>query len=164
MQQLIIETHPQSKPAKRLSPTGAKPLKLTTLTTLSAVFPKAQSSQSRAKMEAEMGSSGTQNHEKSATRAHQKTLKKKTTKSWTGSPSWCQKRYPVSRRFGPLFEPWAVLGPNWCPSLPREPPGWSQTFFLMICYGFWTHFWLLFAFAHLSAITFVAVVFGFLFG
>ena len=47
--------HPQLRPEKRISLAGAKPLKLTTLTTLSAVFPKAQSSQSRAKMEAKMG-------------------------------------------------------------------------------------------------------------
>jgi len=86
----VTETHPQSGPVKRLSLAGAKPLKLTTLTTLSAVFPKAQSSQSRAKMEAKMRSSGTQNHEKSKTRAPQKTLKKKPTKSWTGSP-FCSK-------------------------------------------------------------------------
>ena len=46
------ETHPQSGPVKRLSLAGAKPLKLTTLTTLSAVFLKAQSSQSEAKKEA----------------------------------------------------------------------------------------------------------------
>ena len=76
MQKKVTETHPQSGPVKRLSLAGAKPLKLTTLTTLSAVFPKAQSSQSRAKMEAKMKSSGTQNHEKSKTRAPQKTQKK----------------------------------------------------------------------------------------
>ena len=46
---IIIETHPQPRPAKRLRLGGIKPLKLTTLTTLSAVFPKARSSQSRAK-------------------------------------------------------------------------------------------------------------------
>ena len=34
---------------------------------------------------------------------------------------------------------------------------------LMIFDCFWAQFWLLFAFAHLSAITFFAVVFGFLF-
>ena len=77
MQKQITETHPQSGLVKRLSLTGAKPLKLTTFTTLSAVFPKAQSSQSRAKMEAKMMSSGTQNHEKSSTQAPQKTLKTK---------------------------------------------------------------------------------------
>jgi len=74
MQKKVTETHPQSGLVKRLSLAGAKPLKLTTLTTLSAVFLKAQSSQSRAKMEAKMGSAGTQNHEKPATRAPQKTL------------------------------------------------------------------------------------------
>ena len=89
MQKEVTETHLQSGPVKRLSLAGAKPLKLTTLTTLSAVFPKAQSSQSRAKMEAKMGSAGTQNHEKSSKRAPQKTLTKKTTKSWTGSPFLC---------------------------------------------------------------------------
>jgi len=55
----VTATHPQSGPVKRLSLAGAKPLKLTTLTTLSAVFPKAQSSQSRAKMKSKMKSSGT---------------------------------------------------------------------------------------------------------
>ena len=74
LQKKVTETHPQSGPVKRLSLAGAKPLKLTTLTTLSAVFPKAQSPQSRTKMEAKMGSSGTQNHEKSKTRAPLKTL------------------------------------------------------------------------------------------
>ena len=83
---MITETHPHSRPSKRLSLAGAKPLKLTTLTTLSAVFPKAQSSQSRAKTEAKMGSLGTQNHKKTKTRAPQKTLKNKPKKSWTGSP------------------------------------------------------------------------------
>ena len=73
----ITETHPQSGPVKRLSLAGAKPLKLTTLTTLSAVFLKAQSSQSRAKMEAKMKSSGTQKHEKPATRAPQKQIQNK---------------------------------------------------------------------------------------
>ena len=69
----VTETHPQSGPVKTLSLARAKPLKLTTLTTLSAVFPKAQSSQSIAKMEAKMGSAGTQNHEKPATKkTHEK--------------------------------------------------------------------------------------------
>ena len=80
----VAETHPQSGPVKRLSLAEAKPLKLTTLKTLSAVFPKAQSSQSRAKMEAKVGSAGTQNHEKPATRAPQKTLKKKPRKVGSG--------------------------------------------------------------------------------
>ena len=145
LQKKVTETHPQSGPVKRLSLAGAKPLKLTTLTTLSAVFPKAQSSQSRAKTETKMGYLGTQNHKKSETRAPQKTLKNKPTKSWTRSPFWCQKRTTLSQLFDSLFEPWAVLGPKWSPSLPREPPGWSQTLFLMICDGFWTHFWLFFA-------------------
>ena len=78
MYKKVTETHPQSGPVKKLSLAGAKPPKLTTLTTLSAVFPKAQSSQSRAKMEAKMGSGGTRNHQKSATRALQKNTKKKT--------------------------------------------------------------------------------------
>ena len=82
---IIIETHPQPRAAKRLRLGGVKPLKLTTITTLSAVFPKAQRSQSRARMEAEVRYAGTQNHEKPATRAPQKTLKEKPTKSWTGS-------------------------------------------------------------------------------
>ena len=130
---MVTESHPQSRPSKRLSLAGAKPLKLTTLKTLSAVFPKAQSSQSRAKTEAKIGSLGT--------------------KSWTRSPFWCQKRTTLSRLFGFLFEAWAVLGPKWCPSLPREPPGWSQTQFSLLFDNFWTHFLLIFAFPHLSATT-----------
>ena len=55
MQKKVTETHPHSGLVKRLSLARAKPLKLTTFTTLSAVFPKAQRSQSRAKMEAKMG-------------------------------------------------------------------------------------------------------------
>ena len=160
----VTETHPQSGPVKRLSLAGAKPLKLTTLTTLSAVFPKGQSSQSWANMEAKMGSLGTQNHKKSKTPAPPKTLQNKPTKSWTRSPFWYQKRSTLSLFFGPLLEPRAVLGPQWSPSLPREPRAWSQTLFSMIFDGFWIDFWLLFAFGHLSAITFFAVVFGFLFG
>ena len=108
-----------------------------------------------------MRSSGTRNHEKSATRAPQKTLKKKTTKSWTRPPFWGEKRSSISRLFGALFEPWAALGPNWSPSLPRDPPGWSQTLDLMIFHGFWMDFWLLFAFAHLSAITFLQLFWDF---
>ena len=125
----VTETNPQSGPVKRLNLAGAKPLKLTTITTLSAVFEKAQRSQSRAKMEAKMGSLGTQNHEKSKTRAPQKTLKKKATKSWIGSPFRCQKRWVFSRRFGPLFEPWAVLGPKWSPSPPESPQDGPRPYF-----------------------------------
>ena len=62
---IIIETHPQPRAAKRLRLGGVKPLKLTTLTTLSTVFPKAQRSQSEAKKEAEIEASGTQNRQKS---------------------------------------------------------------------------------------------------
>ena len=115
-------------------------------------------------MEARMKSSGTQNHEKPATRAPHKNTKKKTTKSQTRSPFWCQKRNSVSRLFGALFEALAALGPNWSPSLPREPPGWSQTLLLMIFRSFWMDLRLLFALAHLSAITFFAIVLGFLLG
>ena len=90
-------------------------------------------------------------------REHLKKQKKNPTKNWTGSPFWCRKRTSISWLFGALFEHWAVLGPNWSPSLPREPPGWSQTIFSMIFDGFWIDFWLIFAFAHLSAITFFSV-------
>ena len=56
MQKQITESQPQSGPTKRLCLARAKPLKLTTITALSAVFLKVQSSQSRAKMEAKMKS------------------------------------------------------------------------------------------------------------
>jgi len=49
--QIITETHPQPRPEKRLRLGGVKTLKLTTLITLSAVFPKAQNSQSKTKKE-----------------------------------------------------------------------------------------------------------------
>ena len=51
MQKKVTETHPQSGPVKRLSLAGAKPLKLTTLTTLSAVLPQAQRFQMKPKRE-----------------------------------------------------------------------------------------------------------------
>ena len=105
----VTETHPQSGPVKRLSLAGAKPLKLTTLTTLSAVFPKAQSSQSRAKMEAKMKSSGTQNHEKSKTRAPQKTPKKIPRKVGSGL------------HFGVLFH--GFFAAAWCPFRALGRPG-----------------------------------------
>jgi len=50
-QKIIIGTHPQPRAAKRLRLGGIKPLKLTNITTLSAVFPKAQRSQAKAKRE-----------------------------------------------------------------------------------------------------------------
>ena len=116
---------PTAKTCKKVPLGGVKPLKLTTITTLSAVFPKAQSSQSRAKMEAKMKSSGTQNHEKSKTRAPQKTLKKKPTKSWTGSPFWCQTG-PRIRGFLVPFSspgpPWGQTGPRASPESPRDGP------------------------------------------
>ena len=52
--QIIIETHPQPRAVKRLRLGGVKTLEFITSTTLSAVFPEAQSSQSEAKKEAEM--------------------------------------------------------------------------------------------------------------
>ena len=51
---IIIETHPQPRPAKRLRLEGVKPLKVITSTRPSTVFPKAQSSQSKTKKGAEM--------------------------------------------------------------------------------------------------------------
>ena len=109
LQKNVTETHPQA---------GAKPLKLTTLTTLSAVFPKAQSSQSRAKMEAKMGSLVTQNHEKSATRAPQKTLKKKPRKVGPGLHFGAKNG--VHFRGG--LVPFLSLGPSWGQNGPRVPP------------------------------------------
>ena len=61
---IIIETHPQPRAAKKFRLEGIKPLKLKTFTTLSAVFPKAQSSEIEANQKTEMEASGTQNHEK----------------------------------------------------------------------------------------------------
>ena len=76
----IIETHPQPRPVKTLRLEGVKPLELP-----SAFFPKAQSSQSKAKNGAEMEAWGTQNHWISQKRAHQKIMKDKITKSWSES-------------------------------------------------------------------------------
>ena len=135
MQRKVTETHPQSGRVKRLSLAGAKPLRLTTITKLSAVFPMAQSCQSRAKMGAKIGSAGTQNHNKLATRAPQKTLKKNT-KSWTRSPFWCQKRNSVSRLFGAFFE---VSG--WiCGCFVRSPTCLSSRFLQLFRDYFLVHF------------------------
>ena len=70
----VTETYPQSGPEKRLSLTGAKPLKLTSVTTLSAVSPKAQTSQSEAKKEAEIDASGTQNKNQQKHKPRKKNL------------------------------------------------------------------------------------------
>jgi hypothetical protein len=48
---IILETHPQPRATKRLHLGGVKPLKLTTLTTLSAVLPQAQRYQMKPKRE-----------------------------------------------------------------------------------------------------------------
>ena len=118
LQKKVTETHPQSGPVKRLSLAGAKPLKLTTLTTLSAVFPKAQSSQSRAKMEAKMRSSGTQNHEKSKRRAPQKTLKKRPRKVGPGLHFGAKNGIVFRGGLVPILS----LGPSWGQNGPRAPP------------------------------------------
>ena len=114
----VTETHPQSGPVKTLSLARAKPLKLTTLTTLSTVSPKAQSSQSRAKMEAKMRSSGTQNHEKPATRAPQKNTKKKPRKVRPG--------LHFGAKNGILFRgflvPFSSPAPPWGQTRPRASP------------------------------------------
>ena len=121
----VTETLPQSGPVKRLSLAGAKPLKLITFTTLPAVFPKAQSSQSRAKMEAKMGSAGTQNHEKSAKRAPQKTLTKKTRKVGPGA-HFDSKNGILFRGFLVPFSspgpPWGQTGPRASPQSPQDGP------------------------------------------
>ena len=125
MQKKVTETHPQSGPVKRLSLAGAKPLKLTTLTTLSAVFPKAQSSQSRAKMEAKMKSSGTQNHEKSATRAPQKNIKKKPRKVGPGLHFGAKNGIQFRGFLVPFSSPgppWGQTGPRASPESPRDGP------------------------------------------
>ena len=78
---IIIETRPQPRAEKRLRLGRAKPVKLTTLTPLSAVFPKAQRSQREAKNDAEIEASGTQNRQKLAKRPPSQTVENKTTKS-----------------------------------------------------------------------------------
>ena len=125
MQKKVTQTLPQSGPVKKLSLAGAKPLKLTTLTTLSAVFPKAQSSQSRAKMGAKMGSAGTQNHEKPTTRTPQKTLRKKPRKVGL-SPHFDAKNGLVFRivlvPFSSPGPPWGQTGPRASLESPRDGP------------------------------------------
>ena len=163
MQKKATETHPQSGPVKRLSLAGAKPLKLTTFTTLSAVFPKAQSSQSRAKMEAKMKSSGTRNHEKPATRAPQKTLKKNHEKL-DRVPIFMPK---TDSYFASCWCPFRALGRPGAKLVPELPPRASEmvpdrTFNDLS--WFRVDLLLLFAFAHLSAITCLAIVFAFHFG
>ena len=121
----VTETHPQSGPVKRLSLAGAKPLKLTTITTLSAVFPKAQRSQSRAKMEAKMKSSGIQNHEKPATRAPQKTQKNKSRKVGPGLHFSAKNGVGFRGGLVPFSSPgppWGQTGPRASPESPQDGP------------------------------------------
>ena len=129
---IIIETPPQPRPAKKLSLAGAKHLKLTTIIKLLAVFPKDQRSQSEARQIAEMEASGTQNNQKTEKQAPQKTVRNKTTQSMSESRFGCQKKTWDSRRFGFIFEPWAILGPKWSPSLPREPSGRPRHYLWLI--------------------------------
>ena len=71
---------------------------------------------------------------------------------WGFAAAWCP--------FRALGRPGAKLVPE---PPPRAPGMVPDPIFNDFC-SFWINFWLLFAFAHLSAITFFAVVFGFLFG
>ena len=102
---IIIEMHPQPRAAKRLRLGGVKPLQLTTFTTFSAVFQKTQSSQSNAETKAEIEASGTQNHQKTEKRAPRKTVKNKTTKSWSEFEFRYRKGTRDPRLFGVIFEP-----------------------------------------------------------
>ena len=125
MQKEVTETHLKSGPVKRLSLARAKPLKLTTFTTLSAVFLKAQSSQSRAKMEAKMKSSGTRNHEKSATRAPQKTLKKKPVKVGPDVHLGAKNKLLLRGLLVPFSSPgppWGQTGSRASPESPHDGP------------------------------------------
>ena len=73
---IIIETHRQPRAAKPFPLRGVKPVKLTTLTTLSAVFPKAQRSQNEATKEGEIEASRTQILQKSEKRTRKKNKEK----------------------------------------------------------------------------------------
>ena len=160
MHKKVTETHPQSGPVKRLSLAGAKPLKLTTITTLAAVFPKAQNSQSRAKMEAKMRSAGTQNHEQSSKRAPQKTLTKKTTKRLDRVPIWMLKTEYFFAAFWCLFRALGRPGAKLVPEPPPRAPGMVPDPILNDFCWFLNGFWMFFAFVHLSAITFFCNCFG----
>ena len=119
---IITETHPEPRPAKRLRLEAVNPVKFTTITTLSAVYPKAQSFQSKAKKEAEMEARGNQNQLKYEKRAPQKTIKEASLgldfdpKEGLGIRS--------------LLVPFLSLGPSWdqngpqvFPERPRDGPG-----------------------------------------
>ena len=116
--QIFIETNPQPRTAKRLRLERVKPLKLTTIATLSAVCTNAQSPQSRAKKEAGIKASGTHNHQKSEERAPSKAIKNKTMKSWSKSP-FCAKKWITCLR---LLGPFLSLGPLWDQNGPQVSP------------------------------------------
>ena len=59
------------------------------------------------------------------------TKKHKTTKNLSGIRFRRPKGNRDSWLFGSSFEAWAILGPKWSPSLPREPPGRPQTLFFV---------------------------------
>ena len=125
LQKKVTATHPQSGPVKRLSLTGAKPLKLTTLTTLSAVFPKAQSSQSRAKMEAKMKPPAPK-IVKNLKHEHLKKHKKKRPRK-VGPGLHFRAKNGVGFRivlvpFSSLAPSWGQTGPRASPESPRDGP------------------------------------------
>ena len=121
-QAIISGTHPHPRAAKRLCLEGVKPLKLKTFTTLSAVFLKAQISQSETKKEAKMEASGMQNiTNKNQKNEHPKTVKNKITKNSSESPLpetvWIVA--PFLCHFWALGHPGTEMSPKSPPRAPR---------------------------------------------
>ncbi len=121
LQKKVTETHPQSGPVKRLSLAGAKPLKLTTLTTLSAVFPKAQSSQSRAKMERKWGPRAPKIM-KNLKHEHLKKQQKKIYEKLDRVPILVSKTVSFFAAGAPQKSQKLTFGPQVSPKIPRDVP------------------------------------------
>ena len=115
-QKNIIETHPQPRAEKNLRLGRVEPLKLTTFTTISTVFPETQRSQSEAKKN-EIEASGTQHHQQPGKQNPEKEKKQDHEKQVRVS-IFVPNRDRDSRCFASIFEPWAILGPTKSPSLP----------------------------------------------
>ena len=117
MQKKVTETHPLSGLVKKTQTGRGQTSEIDNLYNTFSCFPEAQSSQSRANMEAEMGSAGTQNHDKSAKRAPQKTLTKKHEKLDRVSILMLKTEY----FFAAFWFPFRALGRPGA-KLVREPP------------------------------------------
>ena len=129
----IIRTHPQPRAAKRLCLRGVKPVRLTNFTTLSAIFPKAQRSQSEAKKGADIEVSGTARRQKSKKKQHPQKIKNKPRENSRSSDLGAQGDYFFAVRWS-HFCASSHPGTNMVPVSSPRAPGTAQTPLAIDCF------------------------------